>query len=298
MATELTQSARRTGKALFPYLGYCLFFLVMFFFFWGVMHLEKNGAGYLLEHMDKTTGIRAESAELRTFPPRIVLSAVTLGGLPNAVPPFRLESVTVNLGIGGVFPPRGKVSLSAALAGGTLHAEIIPDALMNLASGAGIFSLHEANLNELTGENSLVRIEQGTGTVQGRFSFQDGGKKMEGVADLNVRDAGLDLPFSDPALRFQRGVRAHAALEFGGAQVSLKALTAENEHLSVQGGGTLGLNRSAVAKSALDLRFGLLRKQDAPPLVEEFPAIARLNAGQPVTIEINGTVSNPMVRVQ
>lgn len=305
MPHNTATAAFRIRKALRPCRGYLLFFAVMFLFFLGARQLEKTGMAYVLTCLQNTPRIRAEGAEPRALPPGFQFSAVTLdampgrqGGMREAMPDLRLENVSLNFGIGGFFPPQGRFSLSADLAGGKLHGTMIPDSLTNPAGGMLTFTLHEASLAELAGNYSLIVIEKGTVSIKGECLLRGDISKAEGRADVVVRGADLDLPFSDPALRFMRNVRAHADLELSQGQLSFKTLTADNDQLSLQGGGTLGIQRTAPAKSTLDIRFAVRKTQADPPFAGAFPMLARLNAGQSVTIEVNGIAASPTVRVQ
>lgn len=297
MAFGTAQTMFSPGRTFWPCLGYGAFTLLLFCLFLGLFHCERSGVEYILSRLGRSAAITAERPELSLFPPRLRLASLTLKDTRGRFPAATLHRPVLSLGLKGFFPPRPALNVNAELGKGDLRMTVACRSFSDWTPETAVFALSGTEAADLGITFPGGKMEGGRISIQGEYGLSAGSPFGTGRAQLTLEQGALDLPFPDPALRFIRNVAGRAEVQWQKNQLDLTSAAFGNDALSLSGGGAVALRGQNMENSVLNVRFALRKAPGTPDIPELYPALARLNAGQAVTLEIGGTLNRPSVTV-
>ena len=277
------------------YAGYILFTVIMFGLFLGFFSFKHSGATALVGRLRQLAPVSLEQPELVLFPPGLNMASLTLR-LPNNA--LTVNSPRARLGLAGLLPPRCSLGLEGSIGKGALGLDMESAALTTFIPRLVTLRLDGLDPAEAGITLPLIVMERGRLYGQIQVVFADGTRIESGTAQLRLENAKLDLPFPDPALRYMDGVSGLAHVRWEKEQANIAEVSLRNDVLTLEGGGLVRLNLANPALSALDIRLSLSKNPESPPLPEIYPAIARLNKGETITLQISGTPTQPTVTAQ
>ena len=278
--------------------GYILFTVVMFGLFLGLFSFKHSGAAFIAGEIRRFAPVSLEQPELVLLPPGLDMSSLTLRGTGGSLPALTLNTPRARFGLAGLFPPRSSVSLEGSMGKGIVRLDLESAALTAIIPRLVTLRLDGVDPAEAGIVLPLVAMERGKIDGLLQADLTDGSRTGSGTAELRLENAKLDLPFPDPALRYMEGVSGLARLRWDKDQASITELSLRNDVLTLEGGGLVRLNFANPTASGLDIRLSLRKNPESPPLPELYPAIARLNKGETVTLHISGTPAQPTVSAQ
>lgn len=280
------------------YAGYILFTLIMFGLFLGLFSFKHSGAASLASGLRRLAPVTLEQPELVLLPPGLDMASLTLHPQSNVLPALTVTAPRARLGLAGLFPPRCSISVEGSMGKGALRLDVESSALTAIVPRLVTLRLDGVDPIEAGIVLPLVSMERGRLYGQLQADLTAGSRAGSGTAELRLENAKLDLPFPDPALRYMDGVSGFARLGWDKDQLNISEVSLRNDILSLEGGGLIRLNFTSPAASGLDIRLSLRKNPESPPLPELYPAIARLNKGEVVIIQVSGSPAQPAVSAQ
>lgn len=278
---------------------YLLFGGIMFSAFLGLRMAEQDAAPMLRKAITSVPAVNIQPGkiDLSFFPPRLEIDSVYFAKKRSRNALAELKDVIITLDYGSLLSGKLGANFSATGYGGKIKAHGMTGSFFDISTVSAVLEIKNQSFGQIPYLKALDPDMKGTGTVHLAYSgsTQDI-TKGEGKLTL----AGSGLYFRNPVPVIQKenfeNMVVTASAAFDGSSLTVDDFSVRDKTLRGNVKGSMKVNMNNIVDSKVSFKSNLF----IPPkdLVVELldpNAVKRLEAGEDITVSINGRIAAPTI---